>query len=101
MLQPLHYTARQIRLHWVVALIIVLQFVLHEPIADAWEMVEEGQTPASNWLILSHVIGVLWFWSLRCGGWSCASLMAYPPPRLRNPNCCAKPRIGGIWRYMR
>lgn len=51
------YSARQIRLHWLVAIIIVLQFVLHEPIAEAWEGIENGQSPAFNWLILSHVFG--------------------------------------------
>lgn len=51
------YSARQIRLHWLVAIIIVLQFVLHEPIAEAWEGIENGQSPAFNWLILSHVSG--------------------------------------------
>jgi len=54
---PKGYSARQIRLHWIVALLIVLQFVLHEPIAEAWEMVLQGQVPAFNWLIPAHVIG--------------------------------------------
>jgi cytochrome b561 len=57
MAQPLGYSARQIRLHWLVAVLIVLQFVLHEPIVAAWEQVEDGQSPASGWLILAHLIG--------------------------------------------
>lgn len=57
MTAPKGYSARQIRLHWLVAVIIVLQFVLHEPIAEAWEGIEEGQTPAFNWLILTHIFG--------------------------------------------
>lgn len=51
------YSARQIRLHWIVAVLIVLQFVLHEPIAEAWEMVEDGGSPSASWLILSHIVG--------------------------------------------
>lgn len=51
------YSARQIRLHWIVTVLIVLQFVLHEPIADAWEQVEEGISPAGSWLVLTHILG--------------------------------------------
>ncbi|NEY91039.1 cytochrome b [Tabrizicola oligotrophica] len=55
--QPNGYSARQIRLHWLVAVLIVLQFLLHEPIAEAWEGIEEGRSPAFNWLILCHIFG--------------------------------------------
>ncbi|MCF8511622.1 MAG: cytochrome b/b6 domain-containing protein [Rhodobacteraceae bacterium] len=54
---PKGYSARQIRLHWIVTVLIVLQFVLHEPIAEAWDLIEDGQIPAFNWLIPAHVIG--------------------------------------------
>ena len=54
---PKGYSSRQIRLHWLVAVLIVLQFVLHEPMSAAWEMVENGQTPGFNWLVASHVLG--------------------------------------------
>lgn len=54
---PKGYSARQIRLHWLVAVLIVLQFVLHEPIAEAWDGVEEGLSPAFNWLVFSHIVG--------------------------------------------
>lgn len=54
---PLGYSARQIRLHWIVAGLIVMQVVLHEPIVAAWEQVEGGQSPASGWLVLAHLIG--------------------------------------------
>ncbi len=55
--KPTGYSARQIRLHWLVTALIVLQFVLHEPMAEAWDMVKDGQTPAFNWLVLAHVFG--------------------------------------------
>lgn len=52
------YSARQIRLHWIVAALIVLQFVLHEPMAEAWDVIKDGgPPPAFNWLVLSHVFG--------------------------------------------
>ncbi len=55
--KPTCYSARQIRLHWLVTILIVAQFVLHEPMSEAWDMIEDGQTPAFNWLVLSHVFG--------------------------------------------
>lgn len=55
--KPTGYSARQIRLHWLVTILIVAQFVLHEPMSDAWDMIEDGHTPAFNWLVLSHVFG--------------------------------------------
>lgn len=55
--KPTGYSARQIRLHWLVTILIVAQFVLHEPMSEAWDMIEDGQTPAFNWLVLSHVFG--------------------------------------------
>jgi cytochrome b561 len=57
MTAPKGYSARQIRLHWIVTVLIVLQFVLHDPMSEAWDLIEDGQTPASHWLVLSHVIG--------------------------------------------
>lgn len=51
------YSARQIRLHWLVTILIVAQFVLHEPMSEAWDMIEDSQTPPFNWLVLSHVFG--------------------------------------------
>ena len=54
---PKGYSARQIRLHWIVTLLIILQFVLHDSMSEAWDKLQEGQTPGFNWLVLSHVIG--------------------------------------------
>ena len=54
---PKGYSARQIRLHWMAAAVIVLQFVLHEPMSQAWDGIEEGLSPAFNWLVLSHIAG--------------------------------------------
>ncbi len=51
------YSARQIRLHWMAAAVIVLQFVLHEPMSQAWDGIEEGRSPAFNWLVLAHIAG--------------------------------------------
>lgn len=54
---PKGYSARQIRLHWMVAVVIVLQFVLHDPMSQAWDGIEDGGSPAFNWLVLAHIAG--------------------------------------------
>lgn len=54
---PKGYSARQIRLHWIVTLLIVLQFILHDSMSEAWDGIEDGLSPAFNWLVLSHIAG--------------------------------------------
>lgn len=54
---PKGYSARQIRLHWIVALLIVAQFTMNGPIGQAMKSIEDGVTPAGSWLILAHIIG--------------------------------------------
>lgn len=61
MTPPKAYSARQIRLHWLVAVLIALQFVLNDPISAAWRAFSRGQDGAetisvgANWLVLAHV----------------------------------------------
>ena len=57
MTSPATYSRTQIALHWIVALLFVLQFVLHEPIAEAWDVIEDGGTAAFNPLVAAHVAG--------------------------------------------
>ncbi len=54
---PKGYSLTQIVLHWLVAVLIALQFLLNEPISDAWDVVEDGGTVAFNLLIAAHVVG--------------------------------------------
>jgi cytochrome b561 len=51
------YTRTQIRLHWIVFLLIALQYVLHDPIAAAWDARMAGGTVSFNPLIAAHVLG--------------------------------------------
>jgi cytochrome b561 len=53
------YTRTQIRLHWIVFALIALQYLLHEPIARAWDMLQSGVTPGFSPLIAAHVLGGL------------------------------------------
>lgn len=54
---PTGYSRIQIRLHWIVAVLIVFQYVFHEGIADAWEVYQKGGTVEFSPLIASHVAG--------------------------------------------
>lgn len=53
------YSRTRIRLHWLTAALVVAQFVFHESIAEAWDLIEEGLTPAFDPLVLAHVAGGL------------------------------------------
>lgn len=56
-MRPKGYSQTQIGLHWIVAALIVMQFVLHDPIVAAWEAIEKGEAPVIGPLVLAHVIG--------------------------------------------
>ena len=56
-MKPKGYSRTQIGLHWIVAALIVTQFVLHDPIVAAWEAMAKGETPQIGALVLTHVIG--------------------------------------------
>ncbi|MCL4188765.1 MAG: cytochrome b/b6 domain-containing protein [Rhodobacteraceae bacterium] len=57
MTSPTAYSPWQVRLHWLAAILIVLQVVLHEPIAEAWKALGEGGTAAFHPAIAGHVAG--------------------------------------------
>lgn len=54
---PTGYSRAQIALHWVIFLLIVPQYLLHEHISQAWGKIERGQEIAFHPLIAAHVIG--------------------------------------------
>ena len=54
---PTGYSRSQIALHWSVAILIVAQFVLHDPIVAAWEAIEKGEVANISALVMFHVIG--------------------------------------------
>lgn len=100
MKKPTGYSRPQIILHWLVFVLIVLQFVLHEPIAEAWEIVEDGGTPAFNPVVAGHVFGgiailglALWRIVLR------QSRGAPPPPETEPAALRAAAHLGHIALY--
>lgn len=54
---PTGYSRTQIALHWVIALLIIAQFVLHDPIVAAWKAKVDGLEPEFGLLVAAHVFG--------------------------------------------
>lgn len=82
---PTGYSRIQIRLHWIVAALIVLQYLLHEPIAAFWEARAAGGAGEFSLLIPLHVFGgltvlvlVVWRLGLR-------AIRGVPPPPEAEP----------------
>ncbi|MEN8656683.1 MAG: cytochrome b/b6 domain-containing protein [Marivita sp.] len=72
MIDKTGYSATQIGLHWIVALLVAGQYIFKESIASAWDAYTRGQEVAFSPLILAHVAGgililafVLWRLVLR------------------------------------
>jgi cytochrome b561 len=49
------YSRTQIRLHWIIAALIVLQYLLNGPITEAWKLFTEGGDPARSIGVFQHV----------------------------------------------
>lgn len=69
---PSHYSRAQIALHWVVFLLIALQYLFHDAILEAWDTLRDGGEIAFSPLVAAHVFGgllilalVLWRLALR------------------------------------
>lgn len=54
---PRAYSRIQIRLHWLVFALLVLQYLAHEPITEAFDAIKDGLTPAFDPLVAAHVFG--------------------------------------------
>lgn len=83
---PAGYSRAQIALHWLVALLIVPQFVLHDAISAAWRAFRRGEEIAFDPLVAAHVFAglaillfVAWRLVLR------ARRGAPPPPEAEHP----------------
>ena len=55
--KPAGYTRIQISLHWVIAILIAAQFLLHEPMEAAWRIAAKGGTPEFDPIVAAHVFG--------------------------------------------
>lgn len=56
------YSANQIRLHWIIAALILVQYLFSDGISAAWRVIARGQPIDPTWMAQSHVIiGILIF----------------------------------------
>lgn len=103
MSRPSGYSRPQIALHWIVFVLIALQYILHDAMSEAWEIVEEGGAVAFDPLVAGHVLGgllvlglVIWRLALR------ARRGAPPPPEAEAPalKLVAKATHGGLYLLM-
>ncbi len=54
------YNRTQIILHWVIAALVVFQFVGHDAIVEVYELINKGQEPAIPVMARAHVmLGIL------------------------------------------
>ena len=54
------YTKQQIRLHWIIFLLIAFQFLAHEPMSEAWRQIQREGSAEFHPLVFTHVaVGVL------------------------------------------
>lgn len=86
MSNPAGYSRAQIALHWVVAALIVPQFIFHDAISEAWRAFSRGIEFEASPLVAAHVIGgiliglfVVWRLVIR------ARRGAPPPPEAEHP----------------
>ncbi len=56
---PTHYSRAQIALHWIIFLLIALQYIFHDSIVVAWDRVREGAEVSFSPLVAAHVFGGL------------------------------------------
>lgn len=69
MAKPLGYSRMQIRLHWIIVLLVAAQYLLNAAISEAWTTFREGGEVAFHPLIALHVVlgglvGLLTLWRL-------------------------------------
>jgi cytochrome b561 len=88
--KPQGYSRQQIILHWVVALLVVLQFVLHEGIADAYDVAEETGVYAMSAPVIGHIIGGALILLLACWRLILRNDRGTPPPPEGEPEVFRK-----------
>ncbi|MGA1684330.1 MAG: cytochrome b [Gemmobacter sp.] len=87
---PAAYSRTQIRLHWAVFVLIALQFIFHEGIAEAWEQIEETGAAAGGVLVLGHVAGGIAILALVVWRLVLRARHGVPPPLPGTPAATAR-----------
>ncbi|MFN5826623.1 MAG: cytochrome b, partial [Rhodobacterales bacterium] len=78
---PKGYSSTQIALHWVIALLIALQFLFNEPMAEAFESAMEGELQPFSWAVWAHIAGGITILALALWRVALRRSRGAPPPR--------------------
>jgi len=90
MTPPQGYSRAQITLHWVVMALVALQYLLHEGIADAYEIAEETGQYALSAPVIGHIIGGALILLLACWRLILRHDRGTPPPPEGEPEAFRK-----------
>lgn len=90
MAQPKGYSRVQIILHWVAAALIVLQFVLHEGISDAYDVATQTGVYAFSAPVIGHIAGGALILLLACWRLILRNDRGTPPPPAGEPEMFRK-----------
>lgn len=80
MTAPQGYSRTQITLHWVVMILVALQFLLHDGIADAYDRAQETGVYAMSTAVIGHIAGGALILLLTCWRLILRHDRGTPPP---------------------
>jgi cytochrome b561 len=90
MARPTGYSRAQIALHWAVVVLVVLQYLLHEGIAGAYDLAEETGVYAVSPLVIAHIAGGGAILLLACWRLILRNDRGVPPPPEGEPEVFAR-----------
>jgi cytochrome b561 len=87
---PTGYTRSQIALHWGVAVLVALQYLLHNGMSDAYDMAEETGLYAMSVPVIAHIVGGGLILILTCWRLILRNERGAPPPPAGEPDAFRK-----------
>jgi cytochrome b561 len=90
MARPTGYSRAQIALHWAVVVLVVLQYLLHDGIAGAYDLAEETGVYAVSPLVIAHIAGGGAILLLACWRLILRNDRGVPPPPEGEPEVFAR-----------
>jgi cytochrome b561 len=77
---PKGYSSAQIALHWIIALLIALQFLFNEPMVEAFDSALEGELQPFSWTVWAHIAGGIAILALALWRVALRRSRGVPPP---------------------
>lgn len=87
---PQGYSRMQITLHWVVMVLVALQFLLHDGIADAYDQAEDSGVYLMSAPVIGHIAGGALILLLACWRLILRHDRGTPPPPAGEPAALRK-----------